>query len=154
MGDRTMKSINVKNILVRYVLPMMITIVILSVYFYFQRGIPLVSNLENRTDIISVHVIQGDENILLSNSKDIEQAAQVAQMLSYRFGKPEGGQVDTMFVFTFEDGSKMELGANSTTVFKNGKQYRGNTDYCKLFSNCTQGIFFFSLTADKGNLYE
>lgn len=142
MGNGTMKSNHVKNILVRYILPMMLTIAILSVYFYFQRGIPLVSNLENRTDIISVQIIQGDESILLSESKDIEQAAQVVQMLSYRFGEAETGQIDTMFVFTFKDGSKIELGANSTTVFKNSKQYRGNADYCNLFIDCTQGIFF------------
>jgi hypothetical protein len=59
-----------------------------------------------------------------------------------------------MFVFTFKDGSEIELGANNTTVFKNGKQYKGNTDFCKLFSKCAQGIFFFSHAAEKENLYE
>lgn len=147
-----MKSNYIKNILVRYVLPMMITTGILLVYFYFQRGIPLVANLENRMDIISVQIIQGDDNILLSDSKNIEQAAKLVEMLSYRFGKAEGGQIDTVYVFTFKDGSKLKLGANDTTVFKNDKQYRGNADYCKLFSDCTQGIFFFSSAAGKENL--
>lgn len=69
-----------------------------------------------------------------------------------RFGKAEGGQADVMYVFTFKDGTKMEVGANSTTVFKNGKQYRGNSDFCQFFIKCTQGMFFRGHAAEKGNL--
>lgn len=153
-----MKSNLLKKILVRHVLPMMISISISLVFslvlLYFQEGIPLVSDLQNRTDIISVQIIQGNETVLLTDSKDIQQAVLFARVLRYRFGKAEGGQADVMYVFTFKDGTKMELGANSTTVFKNGKQYRGNSDFCQFFIKCTQGMFFHSHAAEKENLYK
>ncbi|HEY8362894.1 MAG TPA: hypothetical protein VIK77_08425 [Tissierellaceae bacterium] len=66
-----MESNLLKKILVQYVLPMMISMGILLVFFYFQYVIPLVSDLENRTDIVSVQIIQGNETVLLTDSKRI-----------------------------------------------------------------------------------
>ena len=146
-----MKSNLVKRISLRRVL-LMIGSFIIGVltdlaFSFFMDGIPVLYHDLKDTDIISVQIIKGDETVLLTDATNIEKAILFAKTLRYRFGKAEGGPADVMCIFTFKDGTKMELGANSTTVFKNGKQYRGDSDSCEFFIRCTQGIFFRSHTA-------
>lgn len=150
-----MKSDLVKRISLRRVL-MVIGSFIIGVltdlsFSYFMDGIPVLyyDNLKH-TDIISVQITQGDETVLLTDATDIEKAARFVCTLRYRFGKAKDSEAEVMYVFSFEDGTKMEIGANSTTVFKNGKQYRGDSDSCEFFITCTKGMFFHGRTARSG----
>ncbi|KKG00837.1 hypothetical protein DU40_15220 [Methanosarcina mazei] len=118
-----------------------ITTIILLVYFYFAHGLPVAHELE-RANVASVQIIQGNETITLTDDEDIEQAVNIVQILSFRFGDANGGPADTTCTFDLGDGSKMEMGANNDTIFKNGRQYAGVNDSCRLFGNLMQGIFF------------
>ncbi|MCC4772063.1 hypothetical protein FXV91_18415 [Methanosarcina sp. DH2] len=118
-----------------------ITTIILLVYFYFAHGLPAAHELEI-ANVVSVQIMQGNETITLTDGEDIEQAVNVVKILSFRFGEANGGPADMMCTFYLGDGSKMEIGANNDTIFKNGRQYAGVNDSCRLFGNLMQGIFF------------
>jgi hypothetical protein len=128
-----------------------ITTIILLVYFYFAHGLPVVHELE-RANVESVQIMQGNETITLTDNEDIEQAVNIVQILSFRFGEANGGPADTTCIFYLEDGSKMEIGANNDTIFKNGRQYAGVNESCRLFGNLMQGIFFPETLQD-GKVY-
>ncbi|AAM05109.1 TPA: hypothetical protein HA338_03030 [Methanosarcina acetivorans] len=134
-----------------FIIPLVITTIILVVYFYLAHGLPVAYELE-KTNIVSVQIVQGNETINLTGGEDIEKAVNVAKVLSFRFGEANGGPADTTCTFYQRDGSKIEIGANNGTIFKNGKQYVGVNDSCRLFGNLIQGIFF-SETLQDGKLY-
>ena len=69
-----------------------------------------------------MQIMQGNETVTLTNDEDIEQAVNIVQVLSFRFGEANGGLADTTCTFDLGDGSKMEIGANNDTIFKNGRQ--------------------------------
>jgi len=127
--------------ILQIVISTIITTIILLVYFYFAHGLPVAHELE-RASAVSVQIMQGNETVTLTNDEDIEQAVNIVQVLSFRFGEANGGLADTTCTFDLGDGSKMEIGANNDTIFKNGRQYVGVNDSCKLFGNLMQGIFF------------
>ena len=128
-----------------------ITTIILLGYFYLAHGFPLVHEM-GRDNIASVQIMQGNETITLTDDEDIEQAVNIVKVLSFRFGEANGGPADTTCTFNLRDGSKVEIGANNDTIFKNGKQYVGVNDSCRLFGNLMQAIFFPETLQD-GKLY-
>lgn len=127
--------------IMQIVTSIIITTIILLVYFYFAHGLPVAHELE-RANVETVQIMQGNETITLTDDKDIEQAVNIVQILSFRFGEANGGSADTTCTFYLGDGSKMEIGANNDTIFKNGRQYAGVNDSCLLFGNLMQGLFF------------
>lgn len=129
-----------------------ITTIILLVYFYFAHGLPVAHELE-KANVESVQIMQGNETITLTDDEDIEQAVNVVKILSFQFGKANGGPADTTCTFYLGDGSKMEIGANNDTIFKNGRQYVGVNDSCQLFGKLMQGIFFPETLQD-GKLHD
>lgn len=136
---------------VNFIIPLVITTIILLVYFYLAHGLPVAHELE-KTNIVSVQIVQGKETVNLTGDEDIEKAVNVAKILSFRFEEANGGPADTICTFYQRDGSKIEIGANNDTIFKNGKQYAGVNDSCRLFGNLIQGLFF-SETLQEGKLY-
>lgn len=135
-----------------FIISFVITTIILLVYFYFAHGLPVAHELE-KTNIVSVQIIQGNETITLTDNKDIEKAVNVVKVLSFRFGTANGGPADTTCTFCLRNGSKIEIGANNDTIFKNCRQYVGVSDSCRLFGNLMQAIFF-SETLQDGKLYD
>ncbi|AKB35520.1 hypothetical protein MSSAC_0930 [Methanosarcina siciliae C2J] len=134
-----------------FIIPFVITTIILLVYFYFAHGLPVAHELE-KTNIVSVQIMQGNETITLNDDEDIEKAVNVVKVLSFRLGEANGGFADTTCTFYQRDGSKIEIGSNNDTIFKNGKQYVGMNESCRFFGNLIQG-FFFSETLQDGKLY-
>ncbi|KKH45569.1 hypothetical protein [Methanosarcina sp. 1.H.A.2.2] len=134
-----------------FIISFVITTIILLVYFYLAHGLPVAQELE-KTNIVSVQIVQGNETINLTGDEDLEKAVNVVKGLSFRFGEANGGPADTTCIFYQRDGSKIEIGANNDTIFKNGKQYVGVNDSCRLFGNLIQGLFF-SETLQDGKLY-
>ncbi|AKB37879.1 hypothetical protein MSSAC_3289 [Methanosarcina siciliae C2J] len=134
-----------------FIIPFVITTIILLVYFYLAHGLPVAHELE-KTNIISVQIVQGNETINLTGDEDIEKAVNVAKVLSFRFGEANDRPADTTCTFYQRDGSKIEIGANNDTIFKNGKQYVGVNESCRFFRNVIQGLFF-SETLQDGKLY-
>ncbi|KKG08480.1 hypothetical protein [Methanosarcina sp. 2.H.A.1B.4] len=134
-----------------FIISFVITTIILLVYFYLAHGLPVAQELE-KTNIVSVQIVQGNETINLTGDEDLEKAVNVVKVLSFRFGEANGGPADTTCTFYQRDGSKIEIGANNDTIFKNGKQYVGVNDSCRLFGNLIQGLFF-SETLQDGKLY-
>ncbi|WP_440947885.1 hypothetical protein ACSAZL_06470 [Methanosarcina sp. T3] len=135
-----------------FIISLVITTIILLVYFYLVHGLPIAHELE-QTNIVSVQIMQGNETITLTDDKDIENAVNFVNVLSFRFGEANGGPADTTCTFYLRDGSKIEIGANNDTIFKNGKQYVGVNESCRFFGNVIQG-FFFSETLQDGRLYD
>lgn len=121
------------------------------VYLYLVHGLPVAHELE-KTNIVSVQIMQGNETVTLTDDEDIEKAVNIVKILSFRFGEANGGPADTACTFYQRDGSKIEIGANNDTIFENGRQYVGVNDSCQLFGNLIQGIFF-SETLHDGKLY-
>ncbi|KKG17060.1 hypothetical protein EO98_18480 [Methanosarcina sp. 2.H.T.1A.6] len=134
-----------------FIISFVITTIILLVYFYLAHGLPVAQELE-KTNIVSVQIVQGNETINLTGDEDLEKAVNVVKVLNFRFGEANGGPADTTCTFYQRDGSKIEIGANNDTIFKNGKQYVGVNDSCRFFGNLIQG-FFFSETLQDGKLY-
>lgn len=132
-----------------FIIPFVVTTIILLVYFYLVHGLPVAQELE-KTNIVSVQIMQGNKTINLTDDGDIEKAVNVAKILSFRFGEANGGPADTTCTFYQRDGSKIEIGANNDTIFKNDRQYVGVNDSCQLFGNLIQGLFF-SETLKMGN---
>lgn len=124
-----------------FIISFVITTIILLVYFYLVHGIPVVQELE-KMNIVSVQIIHGNETITLTDDEDIEKAVNVVKTLSFRFGEANGGPVDTTCIFYQRDGSKIEIGANNDTIFKNGRQYVGVNESCQFFGHLIQGFFF------------
>lgn len=141
----------IKKIITKYVIPIVITTIILLVYSYSVNGFPVVHEL-NKANIVSVQIMQGSEAITLTNDEDIEQAVNLVKILTFRFGEANGGPADATCTFYLRDGSKIEIGANNDTIFKDGRQYVGGNDSCRLFGNLMQAIFF-SETLQDGKLY-
>ncbi|HIH74662.1 MAG TPA: hypothetical protein HA306_05480 [Methanosarcina sp.] len=135
----------------QFVISTTITTIILLAYFYFAHGLPVAHELE-RANVVSVQIVQGNETITLTDDEDIEQAVNIVQVLNFRFGGANGGPADTTCTFYLGDGSKIEIGANNDTIFKNGRQYAGVNESCRLFGNLMQGIFFPETLQD-GKVY-
>ena len=141
----------------RRIMPIVISVVaataVMFAYSYFVqgKGFPAANELK-KADIASVQISQGSETITLTKKEDIEQAVDVVNILCFRFGEAGGGTADTTYEFYLEDGSMLKIGANRDTIFKDGKQYAGVSDSCRLFGNCTQAIFYYGTLRD-GKLY-
>lgn len=91
--------------ILQIVISTIITTIILLVYFYFAHGLPVAHELE-RASAVSVQIMQGNETVTLTNDEDIEQAVNIVQVLSFRFGEANGGLADTTCTFDLGDGSK------------------------------------------------
>lgn len=133
-----------------FITPFVITTLILLAYFYLVHGLPVAQELE-KTNIVSVQIMQENKTITLTNDEDIEKAVNVVKVLSFHFGEANGGPADTMCTFYQRDGSKIKIGTNNDTIFKNDRQYVGVNESCQFFENLTQGLFF-SETLQGGKL--
>ena len=133
-----------------FIISFVITTLILLVYFYLVHGLPVAQELE-KTNTVSVQIMQENKTITLTNDEDIEKAVNVVKVLSFHFGEANDGHADTMCTFYQRDGSKIEIGANNDTIFKNDRQYVGVNESCQFFENLVQGLFF-SETPQGGKL--
>ncbi|MDD4749519.1 MAG: hypothetical protein PHD26_06265 [Methanosarcinaceae archaeon] len=125
----------------KFLIPVLLTSLILLAFFYFAHGLSLVHELKTE-DVETVQITQGKESLTLKNDKDIEKAVLVVKVLAFRFGKANGGTPNASCTFYLREGSKIEIGANKDTLFKNGKQYLAVKDSCSFFENLIQGFFF------------
>lgn len=88
----------------------MITIGILSVYFYFQPGIPLVINSENRTDIISVQNQQKHASSKLFTQ--LQTASQFVKSHGYQIMMDSGANFNLKLPDFFDEiKNDIEIGA-------------------------------------------
>lgn len=110
--------------------------------FFVLQGIPLARTLYRRTDLVSALVVQDGRQVLLTESDDIAYAAQVPGMLARRFPTKVEGEPDTLYVFTFADGSVLEIGVLGNAVYYDGKWYSGAASTPDLFRRLTAGRFF------------
>ena len=94
-----------------------------------RHGLPVAQELE-KTNIVSVQIMQENKTITLTNDEDIEKAVNVVKVLSFHFGEANGGPADTMCTFYQRDGSKIKIGTNNDTIFKNDRQYVGVNESC------------------------
>jgi len=69
-----------------FIIPFVITTLILLAYFYLVHGLPVAQELE-KTNIVSVQIMQENKTITLTNDEDIEKAVNVVKVLSFHLEK-------------------------------------------------------------------
>ncbi len=131
-----------KGTLWRYLRPSLAAGTVVLAAFFVLQGIPLARTLYRRTDLVSVLVVQDGRQVLFTDKDDIAYAAQVPGMLARRFPAKAAGEPDTLYVFTFEDGSELEIGVLGNAVYYDGKWYSGAASTPDLFRQLTAGRYF------------
>jgi len=140
-----MKDVNHDKFLY-YLIPLIITLIITSVGYFYIGGIPLVG-VPKIKDVLYVEIYNnrlGVNSRKLTEIEDIEKVINLTSLLSYKLGTPEKKAPLIEFVFHLKDGNSFSISSNEKTVYKNGKAYSLKDDKGQFFIKVTEGVFFFS----------
>ena len=125
-----------------FIRPTVIGVVVVVLAFFVMQGRPLTTTLDRRTDLVSVVVRQNGAEQTFTDQDNIVRAAEVVEMLSRRFKTTQENEPDTSYVFTFQDGRKLEVGVYENDVYYNGQWYTGAASTPDLFRSVTGSRFF------------
>lgn len=126
----------------KFIRPIVISAAVVLIIFFLLQGMPVARTLYKRTDLISALAVQNGEEKLLTDPGEVVRAAEVAGMLARRLSVKESGEPDTYYIFTFEDGSELQIGVLEKHVLYDGKWYSGAAGTPDLFRNLTASRFF------------
>lgn len=135
---------------------LLIVAAISALIWYFSNGWPIAGNLRKQAEqgeIAQVRITQMGDTVTVTDPETIELAAGIAQLLKVSFPgtASEGKSPETEFLFTFADGSAMQIGVSEETILKDGRQYAAGGDKSSpaLFYKVTEGLFFLDRAMDE-----
>ena len=138
-----------KKIIKQYISPVILSMLIVSISFYWLHGIPL-TGLPEKEDVSFVEI--SDTNLTddirtFTKYDDIEKAVNIANFLNYRLGIPKQQAPFITITYNLKNGKKINIYANKDTVYWAGRAYIIKGDNGATFLKITEGMFFFDLLA-------
>ncbi len=127
----------------------LLTAIITAAAWYMINGWPIAGNLRQQAEqgkIQKVRITQKEETITITDPEQLRLAAGTAQLLrvSLPGAANEGEILETEYLFTFTDGSTMQIGVSEETILKDSRQYApgGDKSSPDLFVKITNALFF------------
>lgn len=143
-----------KKVVKQYLFPVLLSMGICVVGYYFLHGIPLFGIPKTeKISYVEIHDKRlGNNARIFSETEDIEKAVKIANLLNYELGTSE--QEDPFITITYhlKSGDKILVLANEETVYWKGKAFKIKGDNGTIFVKVTEGIFFFDLLIEKENV--
>ncbi len=101
-------------------------------------GLPEFNNIE----AVEIKKISTNESITVTEEKEIEMARNVANFLNFTIGKSKKESPEFQIVYKLKNQNKVEISANTDTVYFKGKSYDIKGDNGITFCNIVDGYFF------------
>lgn len=135
----------------QYLFPVFLSMVIVTVGYFFLRGIPLFG-IPRIEDISCVEI--SDEELGVSartftEIEDIEKAVNIVKFLNYELGTPKQGEPFITITYRTKDDAVISVSANEETVYWNGRAYTIKGDAGTTFVKITEGLFFYDVLVEK-----
>lgn len=112
-----------------------------SVLFqYFSYGIPANRSIKDIENIESITVSQEEQTIEISDREEISKAVLFTNFLYIKIGEAENFVPTTEYLVKLKSGETISIGTGDECIVKNGKLYKGNAEYLKMFNNAVKNI--------------
>ncbi|AFL99284.1 hypothetical protein Desde_0840 [Desulfitobacterium dehalogenans ATCC 51507] len=139
-----------KKIIKQYILPVVLSMVFVSIGFFWLHGVPLIGQ-PKKEDVSYIEIADTnltDDIRTFTEYEDIEKTVNMLNFLNYQLGTPEQEAPFITITYHLKNGEKVDIFANKDTVYWGGKGYTIKDDNGTIFVNIIEGMFFSDLLVD------
>lgn len=133
-----------KTIILNYVLTPLGAALILSLWFFTVKGIPL-GGLPDLEDVALVEITDKRVGITVRIEEEgeaMKTAVNLPGFLKYSFGKPEEEELFITITYYLKNDKVMTVKAGKTSVLWNGKARKIQRDNGSMFLKIVEGYYF------------